>query len=164
MYATERVIQQSGVTSLNKTHMIDRLDIDAYVIEGVIHLIPNSASEDGSVVFEVPSEECRLNAPDEEIGASILRAAERCREGSDLGGATFDEVAKVLGFRSNAALNKKLIPFHISRRGGSDAITVRPMRREKSQLVFTEQRFVVSLNAVSDLGKRAKEAARISGT
>ena len=143
--------------------MIDRLDIDGYVIEGVIHLIPNSASEDGSVVFEVPSEDCRLDAPDEEIGASILRAAQRCREGSDVVGATFDEVAKSLGFRSYAALNKKCVQFHISRRNGSDTITVRPMRREKSQLVLTEQRFEVSISDSSGIGRFAKECVKLFG-
>jgi len=143
--------------------MIDRLDIDGYVIEGVIHLIPNSGLGDGSVVFEVPSEDCRLDAPDEEIGASILRAAQRCREGSDVVGATFDEVAKSLGFRSYAALNKKCVQFHISRRNGSDTITVRPMRREKSQLVLTEQRFEVSISDSSGIGRFAKECVKLFG-
>ncbi len=143
--------------------MIDRLAIDGYVIEGVIHLIPNSGLGDGSVVFEVPSEHCRLDAPDEEIGAAILKAAQRCREGSDVVGANFDEVAKSLGFRSYAALNKKPIPFHISRRNGSDTITVRPMRREKSQLVFTEQRFEVSISDSSGIGRFAKECVKLFG-
>lgn len=143
--------------------MIDRLDITGYVIDGVFHFIPNSSDPEGSVVMEMPPETCRFDAPDEEIGAAIIRAAERCREGYGLVGTSLDDTAKALGFRSNAAIDKKLVPIGISRRKGAECLNINPMRREKHYLTWTEENFPVPISNTADLGRFAKEAAKISG-
>ena len=142
--------------------MIDRLDIDGYAIGDLLHLVPNSSSPEGSVVFEMPPETCALDSPDEEMGAAIVRAAQRCREGENLQGTNSDSVAKALGYKSNADIRKKLVPIGISRRKGSDTLTITPMRRERSQIVFTEDRFSAALNDPAEIGRLAKEALKIS--
>ena len=143
--------------------MIDRFDITAYVIDGVLILVPNSASPDGSVVFEIPPELCGVVAPDEEVGAAILKAAQRCREGNGLVGVNSDSVAKSLGFKSNADIRKRLVPIIVSRRGGGTILSIAPMRRERSQVVFTEEEFEAPISDLAMIGRLTKVAAKISG-
>jgi hypothetical protein len=142
--------------------MIDRFDVDGYAIGGLLHLIPNSSSPEGSVVFELPPETCTLDCPHQEMGAAIVRAAWRCREGENLQGSNSDGVAKVLGYKSNADIRKKVVPIGISRRKGSATLSVTPMRRERSQIVFTEDQFLAALDNPSEIGRLAKEALKIS--
>jgi hypothetical protein len=142
--------------------MIDRLDVDGYAIGDVLHLVPNSSSPEGSVVFEMPPVTCPLDSPDAEMGAAIVRAAQRCREGENLHGSNSDGVAKALGYKSNADIRKKLVPIGISRRNGGATLTITPMRRERSQIVFTDDRFPAALANPAEIGRMAKEALKIS--
>lgn len=142
--------------------MPDKFVIDAYLIGDSLYFVANSAVADGSVVFELPSERCELSAPDEELGSAILRTAARCREGVSLQGAGSDDVAKALGFKSNADIRKKLVPFVISRSGSGEKLAIYLMRRQKSQVVFTGEELLANIDDKRQIGQLARAAAKTS--
>lgn len=136
--------------------VIERINIDAWVVGGKLCLVPNSSDPEGSAVLELPPEVVDLSASTVAFGSAVLRAAERCREGFGLKGFDSDAAAVALGFKSNAELVKKAIGFGIGRRGGA-VFLVTAYKRVKGKLVFDDEDFecpIADVNAVGECVKR----------
>lgn len=143
--------------------MVDYLNVECYIIDGVVNLIPFALAPDGSCACEVPPEKCNLNDSDEVCGAAVIRACERCRKGENpLGGTDLNAAAKSLGYRSWSALGKKVLPVLVTRRKGADVLEFSPMRREKSYSTFTDDEFTAPISDLVEIGRLFKLAAKIS--
>lgn len=143
--------------------MLNSLSVECCVIDDTVHLIPFAIAPDGSCACEMPPEKCHLDDSDEDCGAAVLRACLRCREGENpLGGTDLDATAKILGYRSWSALGKKVLPFLVTRRKGADVLKFTPMRREKSYITFTDDKFAAPISDRAEIGRLFKLVAKIS--
>lgn len=139
--------------------MLESLDLDVYLIDDVFFCVANSDVSDGSVIFELPPEQCPRNAADAVLGDTIFRVALRCRKGTGIQGFSSDEVAQTLGFKSNADIRKKLIPCVVSRRHGNDHFIITPMRRHnKSQIVFSGEQLHALIDDREQIGRAVRSA------
>jgi hypothetical protein len=133
--------------------MLNKLDVDCYIIDDSVQFVANSylSYELGSVTFELPPDIVLLNASPFDIGSIAIKAAERSSIYNKPSGYNFDDVAKVLGYKTYTNLKRKSKTIHISRRNGSNFFEICTLDKKKRMFDVSDE-VQVPINDLEKIG------------